>query len=366
VPELDSQLLLILSGGLIGLIMGGAARLVRFCTFGAIEDVVLASSTVRLRTWFLAMAVAIGTTQVSVFAGYTDLNSSPYLEPSVAWVGALVGGLLFGFGMALAGNCGYGSIIRMASGDLRALVIMLCLGISAYITARGVLNPVRTFLLSPTEVELTTSQNASIPGAIHSAVGLHPGIAVGLICTALLYWCFASRTFRHSTRDIIVAVVVGLCVTAAFVVTSFLSQHAFDSVQVEGLSYALPPGETLIYAMTFTGAKMDFAVATIIGTIAGALGIAFVKNEFHLDGFDDVRDMRRQLMGACMMGIGGVAAGGCTVGQGLSGMATLSINSPLAVLGIILGGALGIQYLIGGRFSDILTSIAALDLRGNK
>ncbi len=90
----------------------------RFCTFGAIEDVVMTGNTVRLRTWFFAMAVALFSTQIAASLGWVNLSESAYFQPVIRWGAVIIGSLMFGFGMALAGNCGYGSIIRMASGDL--------------------------------------------------------------------------------------------------------------------------------------------------------------------------------------------------------------------------------------------------------
>jgi uncharacterized membrane protein YedE/YeeE len=47
--------------------------------------------------------------------------------------------------------------------------------------------------------------------------------------------------------------------------------------------------------------------------------------------------MGRSLSGAALMGVGGVFAGGCTVGAGLSGVATLSVAALLALGSIVAG-----------------------------
>lgn len=360
-PDLEPHVLYVLAGLACGLIMGAAARLVRFCTFGAIEDVVLAGSAVRLRTWVLAMAVAILATQLLAAGGHVRLDQSIYHSGLFQPVAAAIGGVLFGFGMALAGNCGYGAIIRMSSGDLRAFAVFVAMGISAYIAARGLLNPVRHFLFDPVAINMSEG-NRSIPVLFQSITGgpfILPAIIVSLV---LLVWCFASPSFRSSLRDVAVAVTVGLTVSLAFYLTTRISELAMDEGRVESISYALPPGETLMYLMTFTGMQMDFAVATVLGTIIGAFLVAWRCHELHLEGFDEARDMRRHLLGACMMGIGGVLAGGCTVGQGLSGMAALSLSAPLAVLGILVGAASGVQYLVGGNVFDILGALASHDI----
>jgi uncharacterized protein len=354
--DLDPASWIVIVGFACGAVLGVAGRSVRFCTFGAIEDAVMTGSTVRLRTWVFAMAVAIAAVQVLSVAGLVRLDESLYMVPRFQWGAALGGGLMFGFGMALAGNCGYGTIVRMSSGDMRAMCVFVLLGLTAYVTARGILNPLRHVLTTPLEANLESLSGQGIGHVFRRLTGLGglaaliPGLAVA---GGLAGWCLSSGRFRRSRTDVIVAIAIGLAVAGGFAATSVLGEASFEPVLVESVSYALPPGETLIYLMTFTGARIDFPVATVLGTVVGAFAVALLRDEVRLEGFDDARDMRRNLVGAALMGVGGVTAGGCTVGQGLSGMATLSMSAPLAVLGIIAGAAAGVQYLIGGRIVDV-------------
>jgi uncharacterized protein len=361
VPDFEPRLLYVLAGLGCGLIMGAAARRVRFCTFGAIEDVILAGSTVRLRTWFLAMGIAILATQFLASLDFIRLDQSIYHATTFQPLAAAVGGIMFGFGMALAGNCGYGTIIRMSSGDLRALAVFVAMGISAYGVARGILNPLRRALFGPVALSVD-SQHTNIPDVMSSLVGMNGLVATITLCAVLFIWCFASPTFRKSWRDIGVAITVGLTIPLAFYLTSRISEAALEDGHVEALSYALPLGETLVYFMTYTGTEMDFTVAAVIGTVLGAFIVAALRRELHLEGFDEARDMRRHLLGACLMGAGGVLAGGCTVGQGLSGMAAGSLSAPIAVMGILVGAASGVQYLVGGNVFDILGALASHDV----
>lgn len=61
--------------------------------------------------------------------------------------------------------------------------------------------------------------------------------------------------------------------------------------------------------------------------------------------------MGRYLSGGVLMGMGGVLAGGCTVGAGLSGVATLSTSAVIALLAIIAGAWLAarVDARINGR-----------------
>lgn len=355
--EYDPVFWMLIAGFACGAVLGVAGRSVRFCTFGAIEDAVMTGNTVRLRTWVLAMAVAIIAVQVLSVAGVVRLEDSFYMVPRFQWGAALAGGLVFGFGMALAGNCGYGTIVRMSSGDMRAMCVFVLLGLSAYVAARGLLNPLRNTLTAPFEADLESLGGQGLIHVFRKVTGLGgiAGLVPGLTVAGVLAgWCLSSGRFRRSRTDIVVAVVIGLAVAGGFAATSILGAASFEPVVVESVSYALPPGETLVYLMTYTGARIDFGIAAVLGTIAGAFAVAMLRDEVRLEGFDDARDMRRNLIGAALMGVGGVTAGGCTVGQGLSGMATLSMSAPLAVIGIIAGAAIGVQYLIGGRIVDVL------------
>jgi hypothetical protein len=353
----------VLAGLACGLVLGGAARGVRFCTFGAIEDVVMTGNTVRLRTWFFAMAVAMLVTQFAAHWGYARLDETAYLARLFPWAAALAGGTLFGFGMALAGNCGYGTIIRMSSGDMRAMAVFVVLGISAYVTARGIISPLRKAVFDPLAADFGEGGSAGIGAVFSAASGLPALVPAMLISAVLAIWCFASPKFRASPKDIAAAAIIGAAVGGGFVLTSAIGETSFDPVPVQSVSYALPPGETLLYFMTYTGARMDFGIAAILGTIIGAFAVALIKHEIRLEGFDEARDMRRQMLGAVLMGAGGVTAGGCTVGQGLAGIATLSLAAPLAIAGILVGAAAGVQYLIGGRMVDILGALALHDFR---
>lgn len=357
--------LLALCGFACGGVMGGVARGARFCTFGAIEDYVLAGKTLRFRAW--ALAIAVSTLLVSLLhgAGLARLDQAFYLAPQFGWAGAIVGGLMFGFGMAMVGTCGYGILVRMGGGDMKAVVSFLIMGLSAYMTARGLTGVARVGMIEPLATDLSAYGGQGLPHVLAPVLGIEAAqlwLPVGLCVTALLcVWCFNSKEFRASRRDIVSGVLIGLVIAASFAATGILGADIFDPQPVVSMTYVLPPGETIVYLLTFSGATLTFGIGTILGTLAGAFGVALAKRELVIEAYDGRREMRRHLIGSAMMGIGGVTALGCTVGQGITGMSTLSLSAPIALASILVGGIFGVHYLLNGSVLEALRAQFQLD-----
>ena len=361
--DLPTPLVLAAFGLLAGAVLGSVARSARFCTFGAVEDWILADDTRRMRSWAFAIAVAMIIVQFLDAAGVARIDQSFYLSANFGWAGAIFGGLLFGFGMAMVGTCAYGTLARMGGGDLRAIVVFLVLGLTAYMTARGLTGVFRETLIEPLNTDLTGVGGQGLSHLLSSALGIErPSVALGLgvlVPAAIIWWCFKDFAFRGSRRDIVAGALIGLAVASGFAATGIVGADPFEPQRVESLSYVLPPGETIIYLLTFTGATIDFGVGLVLGTLGGAFLTAAVKGELRLEAFDDAREMRRHLAGAFLMGFGGVSALGCTVGQGISAMSTLALSAPLALASILLGATFGLHYLVNGSVREAFFALRA-------
>lgn len=332
--------------------MGATARGARFCTFGAVEDFVLAGKTLRIRAWALAIAVSMIGVQIMHQAGMARIGEVFYLQPEFGLIGAVAGGLLFGLGMSMVGTCGYGVLVRMAGGDLKALINFLVLGVTGYMTARGLTSLLKTNLVDTLALDFSAIGGQGLPHVISGLSGLPVEslwLPVGLaVSGALTFYCFRDRDFRKSRRDIAAGVLIGLAVAGGFFVTGTFGADPFDPVRVQSLTYVLPLGETIVWLMTFTGAALTFSTAVVIGTVAGAAVVALARREFRWEGFDDVQGMRRHLLGSAAMGVGGVTALGCTIGQGISGVSTLALSPPIALASIFFGAVFGLHWLMTG------------------
>ncbi|MFN0301695.1 MAG: YeeE/YedE family protein [Burkholderiales bacterium] len=349
--ELSTRLVVSIAGGVIGAVFGFIVERTNFCTMGAISDAVAMSDYRRARAWALAIAVAIVGTQGLQLAGWVDLQKSIYLGSSLGWLGAVIGGLMFGFGMTLSGGCASRNLVRFGAGDVRSLIVLVVLGIFAYMTLRGLISPPRVALEGATNIDLAASlfKSQGIPELLAGTAGLSlvvVRVVATLVAAALLLWfCFKDADFRESPMHIVSGVGVGLVVVAGWWVTGVLGFDEFEPTRPASLTYTAPVGNALVYLMTFTGATIDFGIASVFGAIAGAYVSALLRKSFSLAGFADRSDLFRNLSGAALMGVGGVMALGCTVGQGLSGISTLSLGSLLALASVITGGVFGIKYL---------------------
>ncbi len=350
---------------ILGFILGGAlgatAQRTNFCTMGAISDAVFMGSWTRFRAWMLAIAVAIIGTQFLHVSETIDINKAIYLTPNLGWAGAIIGGLLFGFGMTMSGGCGNKTLVRLGAGNLKSLIVAVFLAIFAYMTLRGLTGLARVQLEGVTMIDLTASglQSQGMPDMLAALTGLTPELArwvvLGVFAGSLLVFCFKDAEFRGSTRDVLAGLIIGALIPAAWYATGVIGFDDFEPTPLNSFTFVNPTGESLQYLMTFTGSTINFGISTVGGVIAGSFLMAVATKEFRIEGFTDAGDTARHIFGGSIMGIGGIMALGCTIGQGITGMSTLALGSLIALLSILAGGYYGMKYLeegsLGGAFA---------------
>ncbi len=356
--EIDVSLVVPFLGVVLGGLLGATAQRTQFCTMGAVSDVYFIGDWNRFRSWMLAIAVAIVGTQWLHMAEIVDLRDSIYLSTDLGWAGAIIGGLMFGFGMTLGGGCGNKTLVRLGAGNLKSLVVALVLAIFAYMTLRGLIGLGRVELETLTVIDLAEREmkTQGIPDFL-MRVGLEADVAriltVAVIAGGLFVFCFKSSSFRSAKLDVAAGLIVGSLIVLAWLVTGYIGFDEFEPTPVTSLSFVAPVAESLQYLMTFTGAKINFGIAVVGGIILGSFMAAKVAGEFRIESFVNAADMQRHLSGGALMGVGGVLALGCTIGQGVSGMSTLALGSLIALLSIIAGGVFGMKYLEEGSFKAV-------------
>ncbi len=371
IEEMSVPSLMGWGGGLIGLALGYVARARRFCTLSAIESALYGDSWVQARMWALAIAVAALGVHLLHAGGVIALTETFHLLPRIAWLGPLAGGVLFGLGMAAVGTCGFGALLRAAGGDLRAIVVLLVIAVSGYMTMRGLFGVARVALVDAATIPLSAGWDASAAALLGWITGADGPVArlplAALLALALAAWAFRDRTFRANAAAWASALAVGLLVTGGWALTGTLGADPFDPQALISLRFIAPLGESLVYLMTYTGAVIDFGIASIFGVLLGGYLAALRHGECRLEAFDDAREMRRHLIGGVFMGVGGVTAMGCTIGQGITGVSTLALPSFLALGGIVLGAVGGLKLLmLGGLSVPFATALRGLrdSLRG--
>ncbi len=334
-----------LLGGFGGVLLGLAAQVGRFCTLGAIEDALYGGSDLRLRMWGLAIGLAILGSFGLHGLGFIDISTAFYLGFAFSWPAALTGGLIFGYGMALAGTCGFGALARLGGGDIRAFVIVVVMGLSAYATLIGPLAPLRA-LLFPRSANVGTPDG--LAHLLAGAGGLSltgAGLGIGaLICAIALL----SRPLLRHPSQVLWSAVVALAIVLGWAATAWIAAKGFAPQNLISHTFAAPVGETLLYAMQGSARPLSFGVGSVLGVVTGAAIGALFQGRFRWEACEDPRELRRQIVGAVLMGMGAVIAMGCTIGQGISAAATLAYSAPLTLAGIALGAAFGLHQLIAG------------------
>lgn len=335
-----------LAGALGGVVLGLAARLARFCTLGAIEDFAFGDDDRRLRLWCAAAAMAVLATFWLSAAGVAPIERSFYLYTAWNPLGSILGGLTFGYGMALAGTCGFGALSRLGGGDLRGLVIALIMGVSAAAALSGVLESLRGALFPVRQLDPgdTPAGLAHWGEALTGAPAWALATAAAGPALALLIW----RGRPLGARPLFWSLGVGAAIASGWAVTGWLSSTGFDAVPVASHSYTAPLGEALLFGMTGGGLAAGFGVGSVFGVVAGGAIGAFWRGEFRWEACDDARELRRQMLGALLMGVGGVVAMGCTIGQGLTALSALALSAPVVMASIFLGAWFGLRQLLEG------------------
>ena len=339
------------AGFAIGLAFGAIVYRTNFCTMGSISDLMTFGDGRRFRAWILAAATALIGAQVLQATGVVDLGQSMYLGTNLNWVGHIAGGLMFGFGMVLAGGCASKNLARAGGGDLRALITLVIIGLTAFAAIGGILGPLRATIEQATAIDLKGFglSSQSVGAMFGKAVGSARGDAsmAAVIAAVALIACFRDESFRSSPVHSLSGLGVGLCVVAGWAVTGL----AFDDMATKptppvSLTFVRPTGDAIDWLQRFTAARIPgFGTATVFGALIGAALTSLAMGRFKLTTYSDARDARRNLGGALLMGIGGVLALGCTVGQGITGISTLALGSFLTFAAIVAGGVQGMRHI---------------------
>lgn len=348
--DLPLVLVRLLLGFALGAALGFVSRRGRFCTLGAIEDAVYANDTRRLRSWILAIGVAIAGVHALELWGGLDLTRSIYLGARLEWGALILGGFLFGIGMALNGTCGLGTLRQLGGGDLKALVSFLVIGVTAMMTLRGLAGVVRITLTDPFTLQLPQSFSQRLPemAGLQGAAASLFAIAIG---AAIAAFAFGHSGFRSTLRFAVAGAAIGALIVLGWWATGLAGFDTFDTRRIESFTFVGPVGETLYYFMLSTALQPDFPVGAVLGVIAGAFVAAKSDGSFKWEISADAGDMKRRLLGASLMGFGGITALGCSIGQGVTGLSTLSVGSALATVSIVVGARTGLFLLVERKWS---------------
>lgn len=330
-------------GGLaVGTGFGTAGRLSRFCLLSGLRGVVLGSDGRMIRCFALALAVAMLGTQAMQAAGLIEVARTVYARPAFPPLLVFLGGALFGTGMALANGCGARALVLLGGGNLRSFVVLLCLAVAGFATMSGVLVPLRMATADLLVLDATPAR--TLPDLL-AGLGLPPWLPGPAIAGGLAAFALGHAAFRASPRHLFGGLAVGALVVAGWYVTGVLGADDFDPAPLASMTFIVPVGDAVLWLMLSTGKALDFGAAVVLGVLAGSLATAIATRDLELQGFASPAHMLRSMGGGALMGVGGVLAIGCSIGQGLSGLSTLALTSLPAAAGIVAGAVLALRWL---------------------
>ena len=356
----------------LSLVFGGIANKANFCTMGAVSDWINMGDLNRMRSWMLAVVTAILGVGILEYTGSIDLSlttsnetsNPPYRTANFIWLRHLLGGLMFGVGMTLASGCGNKTLVRLGEGNMKSLVVLIIMGICAWwmlftnLSYNGFL---QWMLPLSIDFSLQDIPSQDIAAVVFGMAGVEWGPTHGLIIALLaglplLVWILRAGDFRQNLELVSAGLVIGALIVIAWYVTAggtgqtlmeeleFMDEPPFFT-GAQSLTFIGPSGHIVQYLKeSFAATFLTFGVATIAGVVFGSFLYTLIFRKIRIEWFVSWNDFFMHAAGAVLMGIGGVLAMGCTIGQGISGVSTLALGSILTILSIIAGSAATMKY----------------------
>ncbi len=357
----------LLSIFVVAVVMGAIANKTNFCTMGAVSDWVNFGDTGRMRAWLLAMAVALigvlGMEAANVIS-FSSGTFPPYRTENFAWLRYLLGGLMFGIGMTLGSGCGSKTLIRIGGGNLKSVVVLVIASIMAYLMMwTSFFENAFMSWMGPTSVSLakfgipSQELSAVVAGVTGTEASPTFRLIIGaMVAIALLIFILKSGDFRKSFDNILGGTVVGLVVVAGWYITggsmgvawkdfADMAAEVPSRVNVQSYTFISPMGDSVRYLMEPTNLMfVNFGVTALVGVIVGSFLYAIIARRFRVEWFASGSDFSSHVVGGVLMGVGGVLAMGCTIGQAVTGVSTLAIGSILTFLAIVGGAAATMKF----------------------
>jgi hypothetical protein len=343
----------------LAIVFGAIAQRTHFCTMGAVADIVNMGDWARMRMWALAIGVAMLGFNGMVAAGWVQAGQSVYAGPRLIWLSNVFGGLLFGFGMVLASGCGSKTLVRIGGGSLKSLVVFFVLAVASYATLRGITAVARVATVDAVAITLPAGQD--LPSLLSYAIGMatpHAALLLGgLVGSGLIVFALA-RPEGRSGEALLAGLGLGAVIVGVWWVTGrlgHLAEHpatleevwlATNTQRMESLTFVAPIAYTVDWLILFSDKSktLTVGIVSVFGVVLGSAAVALATRSFRWEGFAGTEDTANHVVGAVLMGVGGVTAMGCTIGQGLSGVSTLALGSFIAFGGIVGGAVLALRY----------------------
>ena len=318
-------------GVIVGLVFGVMAQRSRFCLRSATIHFWRGQFDDKLAVWLLTFGAALFLVQLQVNLGELHTGEIRQLNTVGSLSGAVIGGLMFGIGMILARGCASRLLVLSATGNMRALVAGLVVTVVAQASLRGGLSPLREWLFQLWPI---AADHRNMAQYLPPYSGL---IAGGLVIVGGAWLAARSKT---SIWLILGALGVGGAVALGWALTQWHASWSFDMVALKSVSFTGPSADTLMGLINEPQLPLSFDVGVVVGVFAGSLVASIMGRDFALQAFNENTGLARYLIGAALMGFGGMLAGGCAVGAGITGGSVLASTAWLALLFMWVGAGL--------------------------
>ncbi|MFW2541278.1 YeeE/YedE family protein [Primorskyibacter sp. 2E107] len=330
-----------LFGLIAGVTFGVAAQRSRFCLRAATVEFARGMMQDKVAVWLLTFSTAVVWVQAAQLFGIIDVTEARMMAVPGSWSGAIIGGLLFGAGMVLARGCSGRLLVLAATGNLRSVVSGLIFAVVAQMSLTGWLAPVRDWIAG--QWITSGGRNMNLLTTVHlpEQGGLVIGLVIALIALEL------SRRNNIGWSRLVFASGVGFAVALGWALTTALAHVAFDPVQIESLTFTGPSANTLMFVLD-RGSVLEFDIGLVPGVVIGSFLAALINKELKFQGFEGPTPMRNAMIGAALMGFGGMLAGGCAIGAGVTGGSIFAGTAWLALFCMWVGG-MSMDWMLGGR-----------------
>ncbi len=336
-----------LFGLITGMLFGIAAQRSNFCLRAATVEFARGGFGPRMSIWLLTFSTAMVWVQGAQMLGLMRAEDARMMAVPGTWSGAVIGGLIFGAGMVLARGCSGRLLVLAATGNLRSVVSGLVFAVVAQMTLGGWLVPVREALAG---LWITPGgTNLDLLAALHLPKGT--GLVLGLALAAVAI--YLSKKNELGTMKLFMASGVGFAVAVGWVLTFGLSQVAFEPVQIESATFTGPSAHTLMFFLV-PDTVLEFDIGLVPGVFLGAFIAAAWAGELKAQGFEGAGNMQRAMIGAAAMGFGGMLAGGCAIGAGVTGT-SIFVGTAWLALTCMWIGAVVTDYLVDQKGGAAVT-----------
>lgn len=343
----------------LAVIFGFAAQNSVFCPVGGLREWMKERQFTRLATYFAAIAAALFFTSFTEGLNLTDLSQTmpPYRSAEFAWGRYIIGGFIFGFGMVLAAGCGMRNLVRVGQGSYKAIWLVVLMALMAYLMTRTDFYAQWIMpAITPLSLRFETAGSQDLASLLFGQteqLTMYRWVLGAVLGAGLFVWLLRSTDFKQG-KPIVSALVIGAVITAAYALTGgnyaeYMAEEAsfMDSpptgLGVQSFTFAAPMGDMVHWASQPQWVLVSFGVIAILGMVIGSFISSIFKGQFKIEGFNSKKDLLVSSIGALLVGFGAVLAMGCSVGHGLSGVATLALGSFVALAAILAGAYVGIR-----------------------